>query len=259
MTWIIGVNSFMGYSFALSDIKVSWGSNIEKDCLQKFYSITNNMRAGFAGSVSLGFKMLIGLAECIQNEKEEKGLIPTYIAQKWSRKAKRIYDNASPIEKKLGCQLLMIGTFPESKIDIGDIRNTKTAVIKLSGPNFKPYIANQHDIVSIGSGSSIDEHKRLIEWCDSNVNNVFGFAETIGLPAAFNILVTDQLQNNPKFGISKHLHIITADNRGICMSNNNRQNEDGSYSLQMPKVASGYKEFLEMAKGYGFRAEAAST
>ena len=259
LTWIIGVNSFMGYSFVLSDIKVSWGKIIEKDCLQKFYPITDNIAAGFAGSVSLGFKMLGGLAECIQKEKEYKGLIPSYIAQKWSRKAKHIYDNASLMEKKMGCQLIMIGTYPKSKNTIGHVSNTKTAVIKLSGPNFKPYIAKPHDIVSIGSGASINEYKVLLEWCDNNINSVFSFAETIGLPAAFNILISGQLLANPKFGISKHLHIITADEQGIYIGNNDKQNEDGTYSLQMPKVAYGFKEFLEMAKGYGFKAEAAST
>lgn len=259
MTWIIGVNSFLGYSFALSDTTVSWGNSFEKDCLQKFYPITTNIGAGFAGSVRIGFKMLDGLADCIRKEKLDRGAIPEYIAQKWSRKARRIFNNAPKIEKQLGCQLLMIATFPKSKITTGDISVPRTAVIKLCAPNFKPYIAHQHEIVSIGSGSYVKEYTVLLEWMNSNFNNLYKFAETIGLPAAYNILITEQLQNNPKYGIGKHLHIITADQNGITIGKNDRQYEDGNHILKMPHVARGYQEFLKIANGFGFKGEAAIT
>jgi hypothetical protein len=259
MTWIIGVNSFLGYSFALSDIKVSWGSEFEKDCLQKFYPITTNIGAGFAGSVKLGFKMLEGLADCIRIEKHERGFIPSYIAQKWSRKAKKIFNQSSKQDRQLGCQLLMIATFPESKIIIGSSSVPKTALIKLCAPDFKPYIAHQHEIISIGSGANVDDYIALLQWMDSNFNAVYRFAETIGLPAAYNILITDQLQSNPRYGISKHLHIITADQNGISIGTNDRQSEDGTYTLKMPHVARSYNEYLKKANGYGFSARASIT
>jgi hypothetical protein len=259
MTWIIGVNSFFGYSFALSDVKVSWGNNYEKDCLQKFYPITNNIGAGFAGSVRLGFKMLEGLADCIRNEKQDRGFIPDYIAKKWSKKAKRIYSNAPNIDKQLGCHLLMIGTFPKSAITIGNNSVPRSTVIKLCAPDFKPYIAHQHEIISIGSGSNIDDYKEMLKWMDSNFNQVYGFAEIIGLPEAYNILITNFLESNPRYGIGKHMHIITAGHNGIAIQNNDRQNEDGTFSLKMPHVARGYQEFVKMANGYGFKGEAATT
>jgi hypothetical protein len=252
MTWIVGVNSIMGYSFALSDIKVSWGNNFERDCLQKFYPITNNIGAGFAGSVQLGFNMLEALVECIKGEKNQRGNIPNYISQKWGRKAKYIFNNANPIDKKLGCNLIMIATFPESIIKTGPIGVPKTALIKLNAPNFIPYVAHQHEILSIGSGSYVEEYKNLLTWIDNNINEVWKFAEFIGLPAAFNILLTSQLQQYQRFGISKHMHIITADASGISIINNDRQSENGNFILKMPEVASGYDEFIKIAKGYGF-------
>lgn len=123
--------------------------------------------------------MLDGLADCIKNEKDQKGFIPSFVAQKWSSKAKHIYNNAPVLEKKLGCHLLMIGTFPVSKITIGDACIPKTALIRLCSPNFKPYVAHQHEILSIGSGSSIDDYRKLLAWCDSNTNDLFKFAEHI--------------------------------------------------------------------------------
>lgn len=260
MTWIIGVNTFMGYSFALSDIKVSWGKKYDIDCLQKFYPITSNIAAGFAGSVKLGFKMLDGLVDCIKNEGNQKAFIPIYIAQKWSRKAKYIYNHKKyKKERGLGCELLMIGTYPLSQITIGQISSPKTALIKLSAPSFVPLVAKQHDILSIGSGSAIDEYKALLAWLDSNFNELMKFSENVGLPAAFDILVTDLLQNNPKYGISKHLHIITADGIGINIRTNDRQADDGSYVLKMPEVAVGYDQFREFCKKKGLRAKAAIT
>ncbi len=69
MTWIIGGNTVSGYCYAFSDIQVSWGNGFSLDCLQKFYQLSDNIGAGFAGSVSLGFKMLNNLSEFIRKER----------------------------------------------------------------------------------------------------------------------------------------------------------------------------------------------
>jgi hypothetical protein len=58
MTWIVGMPTMWGYSFAVSDVRVTLADGSERDCLQKIYPVARSIALGFAGSVRLGFKMV---------------------------------------------------------------------------------------------------------------------------------------------------------------------------------------------------------
>ena len=47
-----------GYSFGISDVRVTLGDASEVDCLQKAHPIGRHVAAGFAGSVKIGFAMI---------------------------------------------------------------------------------------------------------------------------------------------------------------------------------------------------------
>lgn len=251
----------MGYCYILSDVKVSWGNNVEIDCLQKFYPISKNIGAGFAGSVSLGFKMLDALGDYIRKNPSERGIVPEYVANQWGRIARRLYNEASPIEKRLGCHLIMLGISPKRQIEIGTSYFPRTHVLTFYAPYFRPQIISAYEFGSIGSGMVIKEYKELLDWFNNEINNILKFEEfgQFGMSTILNILVTDKLSQFPKFGISNHLQIFIGSSGGFTYLTNDRIAEDDSSILKMPELAKGYLEFKEFCKMQGFKASAATT
>jgi hypothetical protein len=65
MTWIIGTPTMFGYSFGISDVRVTLGGNREIDCLQKVHPVGRFIAAGFAGTVRIGFEMVDGLRQLL--------------------------------------------------------------------------------------------------------------------------------------------------------------------------------------------------
>jgi len=56
-----------GYSIAVFDIRVRFGSGVEYDCLQKIHSVTSNILPLFSGSVELGFAMVNRAKALVRN------------------------------------------------------------------------------------------------------------------------------------------------------------------------------------------------
>jgi hypothetical protein len=59
MTWILGSAPSFGYGALISDVRVSWSNGAKLDRLQKIYPIGAGLMAGFAGSVAVGFWMIL--------------------------------------------------------------------------------------------------------------------------------------------------------------------------------------------------------
>jgi hypothetical protein len=71
MTWVIATNVLLGYAVGISDIRIMFGppdSRQERDCLQKIYSVGQDLAAGFAGSVEMGFAMIGSLQKALKLE-----------------------------------------------------------------------------------------------------------------------------------------------------------------------------------------------
>jgi hypothetical protein len=76
MTWIIGMPTMWGYSFGISDIRVTLADGSERDCLQKIYPIAHSIALGFAGSVCIGFKMVEVMREWLHSDATDRAWIP---------------------------------------------------------------------------------------------------------------------------------------------------------------------------------------
>jgi len=65
MTWIVGTPTMFGYSFGISDVRVTLRDGVEVDCLRKIHNVGRFIAAGFAGSVKIGFAMVDELASLL--------------------------------------------------------------------------------------------------------------------------------------------------------------------------------------------------
>jgi hypothetical protein len=260
MTWIIGGNTLFGYSYAISDIRVSWGFR-ELDCLQKFHLMGNYIAAGFAGSVSLGFKMLDDLKAYLGEPCGELVWVPEYVANDWSRHAKYIFKNASFQEKEAGCQILMIAASPERNDKT--VGGTNTHVIKFTCPDFEPYFAKQTEVISIGSGSVIEKFKDAL----GKINNMSIEHAQVqklnehGLASYSMIRISEILKEYPQSGISKHIQVFTVSNSKFGMGNNDmvyfEKGEEKRF--KMPEVIKHKCEFNAFCKSKNLKAGAAVT
>src|SRR5260370_1869114 len=112
MTWVIATNVLLGYAVGISDIRVTFGppdSTQERDCLQKIYSVGQDLAAGFAGSVEIGFAMIGSLQKALKLEDRSLAWNPSSIAEQWPSRARRIFNRYPAAQRQLGSQLILIG------------------------------------------------------------------------------------------------------------------------------------------------------
>jgi hypothetical protein len=76
MTWVIGMRTMFGYSIGLSDVRVTAADGRFVDCLQKVYPVGRDIILGFAGSVSIGFKMVRRMATLMSQAPPDQGWGP---------------------------------------------------------------------------------------------------------------------------------------------------------------------------------------
>ena len=252
MTWVIGGSTLFGYGFALSDICVSWGEDRQLDCLQKIYPVSKFIAAGFSGSVKLGFMLLEDLRRFLILPEKDTAWKPKWVALNWRRRAKKIYGHAPENLRNLGCSILMVGVSPTE--NLGDAPAPRSTVSVLKAPEFEPKFSKTGGILSIGSGSEVEEYKReLAEFAKDSyhplmqmeVGNLGGFAHAI------NIAITKTLQEKVVKGVSKHLHICIVQRGQILIGNNDftMYPEEGlQINFKMPYVAKNWRKFEEICK-----------
>lgn len=164
MTWIALAPTMLGYSIAVSDIRVRLESGAEHDCLQKIHPVSSNMLLAFSGSVELGFAMVERARELIQNP-ASRGLIhPEHFTQQFSRVARRVFSDPSYAakERDSGCTLAVVGAYPTRRQAVplmlrsGLRRWPKNPfgsyVYVLRAPKFRAETVQVGTVTSIGSG-----------------------------------------------------------------------------------------------------------
>jgi hypothetical protein len=258
-----------GYGVIISDVCVSWtkadGSLYTKDCLQKIYPVGPSIVAGFAGSIDIGFALLKNLSQFLKLPEDEKDVswIPEWVAENWKDKAKYVFSTFPLNLRKHGSEILMVGAHPDE--DIGIPGFSRIYIVKMGSPNFAPTIVSSpQSILSIGSGSNIEEYKAAIE----NINKDGGWplikleaGNPGGWATALSMSLSFILRDHPKAGISDHLHVGLIKRDSYKMAVNDRIENIGSENqreFQMPKVAKSYSEFIRIARNINRRSENAT-
>lgn len=265
MTWIVGAPTLFGHAILISDICVTFrddaGTSDSIDCLQKIYPVGKSQLAGFSGSVSLGFKMIHQLIYESSKLDDNQDWIIDLIANTWlPRLMRRIFNNSSEQEKKLGCTIILASAHPYK--NMGDVSWPITNCHVFRGPDFSPKAYETGEIVSIGSGSNIDVYESAMK----AVIEDSGFRQTIvGGPGMQGVYlaraITKAVEEHPTKGVSKLFQIGIITRNGFIIRNNEYKifpNDGPVIEVKFPKIATNYNEFQEYCKGREKLAESAS-
>ena len=258
MTWVIGGSSLLGYGVMVSDVRVSWDDDgTEADLLRKAYRVGPFLLAGFAGSVNIGFQLIDSLQGFLipQDNSTSSAWKPEWVAEHWYPEAAQIFANASPEEQAAHSQLLIVGVSPDENLGVPEF--PRVYLIKLEAPDFRPtYISKGMSVCHIGSGSDVATYEQAIaEFFDMGSPTLQ--AATAGRAAWAQMLgnsVGRLVQDDPREGISPHVHIQVCSLGGFHAGDNNvtRVHPGGRrIEFRMPQVASTQAEFATLCKNIG--------
>ena len=211
MTWIVGTPIVFGYGVGISDVRVTWGGHRREDCLQKVHEVGKFIGAGFAGSVEIGFVMINDLRAFLSGLPADEAWIPRWVAFKWWRRARRIYQHyPNKHAKQLGCSIMLIGVSPQ--LVPGQEWPRSHIITMRSQKDFVPRIARPGEALSIGSGGRVERYVDFLnEFMTDNfpsmqgeVNNPGGTGQSIA--SKISMLV----RRHPEDSVSSQLHLCTA-------------------------------------------------
>jgi hypothetical protein len=207
MTWIVGMPTMWGYSFAVSDVRVTLADGSERDCLQKIYPVARSIALGFAGSVRIGFKMVEVMKEWLHNDDLGRAWIPLETIELWPDLARDIFAAAPPQEQAGQCHLIMLSADPQATTGLGPV----SYVHILRSPDFKPIQVATNKVAGIGSGNFIDQYKKSLDELSENHEQNFSLMQMEtnnpgGMGTNLGFRITLLIKETNPTGISSHLH-----------------------------------------------------
>ena len=132
--------------------------------------------AGFAGSVEIGFAMINDLRSVLSGLPADKAWIPRWVALKWWRRARRIYNHYPNVPaKQLGCSIMLIGV--SSQLVPGQEWPRSDIITMKSQNDFVPKIAQPGEALSVGSGGNVE---RYVEWLNEFMTDNFPYMQGEG-------------------------------------------------------------------------------
>ena len=276
-----------GYSFAVSDIRVTLADGTERDCLQKIYPIAQSIALGFAGSVRIGFTMVEVMKQWLHNDAPGLAWVPLETIELWPNIARSVFAAAPPEEQSGECHLIMLSADPQASAGIGPV----TYVHIFKSPDFNPVRVATNKVEGIGSGNFIDQYKKSLDELSENREQNFSLMkmETMnpgGMGTNLGFRITLLIKETNPAGISSHLHYCWVYLPKTIIKTNNHVNigawtgfdsgsgisqpegpskpppileksqviPGGTY-FEMPKIAQTWSELSQILRTTGARAE----
>jgi hypothetical protein len=112
MTWIVGAPTMFGYSFGISDVRITLDDGSEVDCLQKVHPIGRHVAAGFAGSVNIGFAMIDELRRLADYKDPRIACDPEAVRKQWPGCARAVFNRFGPEDQTGQCHLMLFMVHP---------------------------------------------------------------------------------------------------------------------------------------------------
>jgi hypothetical protein len=273
MTWIVGMPTMWGYSFALSDVRVTLANRKEVDCLQKIHQVGQYVAAGFAGSVEIGFAMLEAMHQLLYETDPNRAWDPIAISQWWPNDARNVFAAFPEEARALQSHLLMIAPHPTERNGPGP----RTYGYIFKSPDFLPEEIPIHKIGAIGSGNGIVECKTAIDRLSNDHEGMFSVMQGEqgihgGMGSRLGTDLTFILKRIRPSGVSAHLHYCWTYLGEVIIKTNNHSSkgawtmfdagsgfgqppssapsvdltEDGGQAFKMPKIAASWEQFVKI-------------
>jgi hypothetical protein len=162
MTWVFGTPlAFLGMALCVADIQVTLRDGRQVDCLQKVYPMHQNVLAGFAGDVQIGFALLKALDRELPAypSDEPAAIAVSELIEGFPERARDVFNSAPAVNRSQGSELLIAGATPAPNTIYGG----KPVVACLRGPGFVPEPIDRGEWGSIGSGSDVAAYREKLE------------------------------------------------------------------------------------------------
>ena len=249
MTWVFGTaTDFFGTAICVSDIQVTLSGGETVDCLQKMYPLAQNVVAGFAGDVEVGFSMLADLAAVVQDKQSRTARDGM---GEFSRIAKARFADLSPGQQERGSEVLISDVLPDDQMVYGG----RPVVGCFRCPDFEFEEIPRGTWGSIGSGTDIPAYQRELEkltgeqtdpLLQMEANQPGGYAQMMF------IALTGALRDfEPVPGISRHFHSCVVTVEGLMPGNSDQTmfGPDGEIvETKMPEVATSFAELQKLLR-----------
>ena len=251
MTWIVGRAGPFGHAIGISDIRVTIPGIGEFDCLQKIYRIAGNMALGFAGSVKIGLEVVAQLPIALNLEKENQQWNPFDIADFFNVGTKQIYEKYAKEIPNPDTHFMLFSAHPTR--NDGEAPWARCYVHRFRSPRFEPETAKPAAIVSIGSGSHINQYKEALRRLGEDAEV---FQLEMGVPGGTGLGLMMSLMNTlerfPKQGISQYLQTIIVGRKSVRVSNNFAFIKDSSgKKIGIPTIAQNIDDLKKILKSNG--------
>lgn len=197
MTWVIGSSTMFGYGVVMSDIRVTCeDTRITVDVLQKAFPVGRFIVAGLAGDVGIGLTLLRSLQLFLRSMKptEDECFDPEWVADEWSKEAKRIYSDIRCDSYVRDSHIITVGLKVDSKV----LGGARPCISIYKSPHFIPetVVGGNHSL-SIGEGACVDNYRESLEHMLADKDLVYMKGE-IGSIGGFGRLVWQMLQGDVK-------------------------------------------------------------
>lgn len=248
MTWVIGRAGPFGYAVGLSDIRVTLGNGAEVDCLQKIYRVGPNLALGFAGSVKIGLRIAEELGAGLYISNPDYAHDPKIIAKYLFVGAQKIFESFPPKIRGAHCHLMLLSAHPQE--NDGAAPWAKCYVHRFYSPDFQPHTARTAEIVSIGSGGTVNHYAQALRKLKFDID-LFKMEPMEKHGSAYGLLlsITSTINKTRIKGISNHLHICLIGRDGVKLGRNDLiKQSNPEENLIMPPVAQSWGQLVEILR-----------
>jgi hypothetical protein len=208
MTWIVGISTPFGYSFALSDTRVTLGDDREIDCLQKIYPVARFIAVGFAGSVKIGFDIVEALKASLHEADEKLAWNPPELVPQLPLLLRKVFQDAGAEEQVNHSHIMLLSTHPTEPVGSPWAR---AYVHVLRSPDFTPEEIKPHQLGTIGCHTSSQACVEAVERFSTDPSSHEALMQGEvgprgGLGSRLGMMLTPILEEAQPRGISPHLH-----------------------------------------------------
>jgi hypothetical protein len=284
MTWIVGTSTPFGYSFALSDVRVTLGDGREIDCLQKINPVARFIAVGFAGSVKIGFDIVEALKASLYEPDDRVAWNPPELVVELPPMLRKIFQDAAAEEQANHSHIMLLSTHPTEP---AGSPWASACVHVLRSPDFTPEEIKPHQLGTIGchtfSKACVEAIERFS--IDPQAHEAMMQGEVGprgGLGSRLGMMLTPILEEAQPRGISPHLHECWVYRGKIVIGTNNHVKlgrwsawnpgvqdaeahhahtvgtpETPGSAFAMPQVATSWEQLLSILEAYGGRAAGA--